>query len=238
MTEAIVGPRAALPILGTREDQREALVAGLGASVVSILYVMVARQFDTPTTRLEFAALVFNLACVWLARTENIWAMPYGLLASLLLGAFLFDVELVGQAWLQYAYFVPVQILGWWTWARGGEGRTELPVTRMGVRLWAATALLGGALWAGCWLVFTTIYESPAFVGWDTSIVAASIVAQTLMTWKRREHWLFWIAPVNISSIALFAYTDAWAFSFLYLVFLANAVWGWMKWKSVVSADD
>lgn len=227
-----------LPLLGTRRDQTEAIVAGLLALVVTLVYVLVARTLDTPTTKLEFFALIANLACVWLARTENIWTMPYGIAAVILLGWFFFSVDLVGQAWLQYVYYVPVQLIGWWAWAKGGTGRTELPISSLRLRGWALALLAGGVLWMSCWALFVSIYESPAYVLWDTSIVAASVVAQTLMTWKRREHWIFWIVPVNISAMLLYLRTDAWAFLFLYGVFLANAVWGWFNWRATGLADE
>jgi nicotinamide riboside transporter PnuC len=51
------------------------------------------------------------------------------------------------------------------------------------------------------------------------------------MTLKKRESWWFWTIPVNISAIALFSRTETWAFVFLYVVFLANSVWGWIQWQ-------
>lgn len=238
MNESTTKAVAPLPLLGTRRDQFEALVGGVLALAVTVGYVLVARAFDTPTTKLEFFALIANLACVWLARTQNIWAMPYGIAAVVLLGVFFFSVDLVGQAWLQYLYYVPVQLLGWWTWARGGTGRTELEVGSLGAKGWALTLLGGAALWVGCWALFTSIYDAPSYVLWDTSIVSASVVAQTLMTWKRREHCIFWIIPVNISSMLLYLRTEAWAFLFLYGVFFCNAVWGWLNWRPEGTSDE
>lgn len=225
-----LGVRTPVPLLGTRPDRVKAAWAGALALAVTVTYVVVARWFDTPTTGVEAASLWASVACVWLARTENIWAMPYGLVAVALLGWYLLDIELVAQGWLQYVYYVPVQVIGWWVWARGGVGRTELPVTKLSARGWAAVAVGASALWAGCWVVFDAVYESTSYLGWDTSIVAASVTAQTLMTMKKRESWWFWTIPVNVSAIGLFARTEAWAFVFLYVVFLGNSVWGWAKW--------
>lgn len=223
-------PREKLSFFGTASDRREALIGGVVALGVTVGYTLVAGLLSTPTTSVEFLSLWTSLACVWLARTENIWAMPYGLAAVLLLGWFLLGIELVAQGWLQYLFYVPVQILGWWAWARGGSGRTELPITRLGARGWLMTVGAFVALWAIGWWTFGRIYESSAYLGWDTSIVAASVVAQSLMTWKKRECWWAWTIPVNVSSIALFVVTGAWAFVFLYVVFLANSIWGWRLW--------
>lgn len=129
---AAAQPRATLPWFGTRRDQLEALATGVGALLVTATYVLVARSFDTPTTAVEAVSLWASLACVWLARVENIWCMPYGL-ASVLL-------------------------LGWWAWSRGGTGRTELPVTRLVARSWLGVLAEFVALWAAVWVVFDQLY--------------------------------------------------------------------------------
>lgn len=232
MTATVID-RVALPWFGSRVDQRNALRGGVGAFVVTATYVMVARGLDTTTTAVEAVSLWASLACVWLARIENIWCMPYGLLSVVLLGWYLLDIELVGQGWLQYLYYVPVQLLGWWAWTRGGAGRSELPVTRLALRSWTAVVLAFAALWAATWITFSLLYDSPAYLGWDASITAASVTAQSLMTWKKRESWWFWTVPVNVSAIGLFTVTESWAFVFLYVVFLVNPVWGIRTWHQL-----
>ncbi len=222
---------ARLPLLGIRSDHREALVGGFAAAAVTVSYVLVASGFGTSTTLIEALSVWASLACVWLARTENIWTMPYGLVAVVLLGWYLLDIELVAQGWLQYVYYVPIQIIGWWAWARGGNDRTELPVTSLTMPQWAGVIALLATLWLGLWFVFDAVYDESSFLTWDTSIVASSVVAQSLMTWKKKESWWWWTLPVNVSSIGLFARTEVWAFVFLYVVFLVNSVWGWSKWQ-------
>jgi nicotinamide mononucleotide transporter len=191
----------------------------------------VAGYFDTPTVWVEGLALWASLACVWLARTENIWTMPYGIVSVLLLGWYFLDIGLVGQGWLQYVYYVPIQFAGWWAWARGGPGRTELRVSRLTAAGWGLLLVLAIPAWLALAWLFGELYDDPSYLLWDTSIVAASVVAQTLMTLKKRESWWFWTIPVNISAIALFSRTETWAFVFLYVVFLANSVWGWIQWQ-------
>lgn len=220
-----------MPWFGTASDRRRAAVGGIGALLVTAAYVAVARGFDTATTTVEMLSLWASLACVWSARLENIWCMPYGLVSVVLLGWYLLDIGLVGQGWLQYLYYVPVQLVGWWAWSRGGSGRSELPVTRLGMRTWLAVVAGFVVMWASCWVVFARLYDSPAYLGWDSSITAASVTAQSLMTWKKRESWWFWTLPVNVSAIGLFVVTDAWAFVFLYVVFLVNSLWGIRTWQ-------
>lgn len=222
---------------GSSRDQAEAGVSLLGGGLVTVAYIAVAQRLDTTTSSLEAWSLVFSLACVWLARRENVWNMPFGIVAVILMGWFYFRISLVGQAWLQFGYYVPVQVLGWWAWTHGGERGTALPVSRLSMRGWVVTLAFGIAAWIACWVVFGAIYDRPQYIGWDTSIVAASIVAQTLMTWKKTENWVFWTFPVNVSSILLYMVTGSWAFAFLYTVFLANSVWAWRQWNKAVAQE-
>lgn len=234
MTEAL---RAPLPIFGHRSDRQTAFTGGLVAAAMVMAYVIVARALDTPPTNLEVLSVWASLACVWLARTENIWTMPYGLVAVVLLGWFFLDVQLVAQGWLQFIFYVPVQVFGWWTWARGGPQRSELAVSGLSIRHWMATFVLAGALWAGLWLLFAALYDQPAYLPWDTSIVASSVTAQSLMTFKKKESWWWWTLPVNVSSIGLFVRSELWAFVFLYVVFLVNSIWGWHRWTKAAGHD-
>lgn len=219
-----------LPVFGTRENRFEAIVVVAASFVLTMIYSFIADLLETPTTRLEFWSLVFSFACVWLSRRENIHSMSTGIVAVILMGIFLLRIDLVGQGWLQFLYYVPVQIYGWWAWCRGGSDKTELAVTRLSARGLFAVAVVFLASWRLFNWIFGTIYDQPQYLLWDTSIVAASVVAQALMSRKKVECWFFWSVPVNVSAIALYWVLDVPAFSFLYSIFLLNAVWGWLQW--------
>ena len=220
-----------IPLFGTRNDKTEAVYVLLGSALVTLLYVLVANFLDTATTQLEFWSLIFSFACVWLSRTENVHSMSTGIVSVVLMGVFLLRIELVGQGWLQFIYYVPIQFYGWWAWCRGGAGRTELPVTRLSMKHWVAVAVIFVAAWSSFFALFDFLYEKPQFLIWDTSIVSASFIAQILMTRKKVECWYFWTIPVNISAILLYWRASVPAFSFLYLIFLVNAVFGWRQWQ-------
>jgi nicotinamide mononucleotide transporter PnuC len=89
----------------------------------------------------------------------------------------------------------------------------------------------GVILWSATLGVFSAIYDAPRHLVWDTSIVASSVVAQTLMTAKKVASWFWWTVPVNVSSIGLYVVTESWAFVFLYAVFLANSLAAWREWS-------
>ena len=217
---------------GTTSNRIETLTIVLASFLFTLLYSYVAEVLETPTSKLEFWSLVFSFACVWLSRTENVLSMATGIVSVVLMGVFLLKVDLVGQGWLQFIYYVPVQLYGWWSWCRGGEGRTELKVTRLMRRGWVLSISVFVVVWLFFVCLFSALYESPQYLMWDTSIVSASVIAQILMTRKKVECWFFWTVPVNISAFFLYWRADVPAFSFLYFIFLCNAYFGWRQWNA------
>ena len=224
-------PRAA-PWFGDAADHRHAAVAALGSLAACTLYWWAARTLAPAVTPgpVEFAGTATSLWSVWITQRRNVLAMPVGIVSVLLLGWFFRDIGLVGQTWLQWGYYLPVQLWAWWQWTRGGAGGSALTVTRLtwSARLAvlgagaAATVLLGLVLDAG--------WEGAVHAWWDASIVAASVLAMILLARKKVESWWLWIGPVNVSAIGLYASTGAFMFAALYALFLAMACVGLVRW--------
>ncbi len=63
----------------------------------------------------------------------------------------------------------------------------------------------------------------------DAAITGASIVAQFLLSYRRIENWLLWIA-IDASSIALYIQRDLLLTAGLYLAFLALSALGLREW--------
>ena len=233
-------PSAATPApwFGRAGDHRHAVVAGAGSLFACALYWLAARQFAPEFTPgpLEFAGTATSLWSVWITQRRNVLALPIGIISVVLMGQFFASIDLAGQQWLHWGYYLPVQLVAWWQWTRGGEGGGELDVTRLQLRgrvvvlvAWLAlTLLVTAALFAAA--------AKPWIAGWDASIVAASVVAMVLLARKKVESWWLWIAPVNISAIGLYLTTGAFMFSALYVLFLVMAVVGLARWNRAAAA--
>jgi len=225
---------AAAPLLGRPHERRQAARAGVGALLVCLAYAAAMRAFAPELTPgpVEFAGTWTSLWCVWITRRQNVLSLPIGIVSVVLMGAFFWQIGLVGQSLLHYVYYLPVQVLGWWAWTHGGRGATELAVTRLSARVRLgvvpvvvlATVVVGRVLESG--------FGQAVFTYWDASVVAASVVAQLLLTAKKVESWWLWIGPVNVSAIGLYLLTGAYMFMALYVVFLANAYVGLVQWRA------
>lgn len=209
-----------------------AMLAVTGAYEALSLYFVPEYAFNS----FEFVGTWSGLVCVWLCRTRNILCWPWGILSSLALGCFFMQIGLPGQQWLNWAFFVVIQAWGWPYWVLGGEGRQELPVTSLS---WAGRAGTLAVVAAGSVCVYALIgFVSPgSFHPWlDSIVTASSIVAQTLMGWKKVESWFLWLGPVNMLSVALFFLAGAYTLMALYIAFFIHAAFAIRAWRAAQRA--
>ena len=230
--EKMATTSAAAPWFGRPWEHRQAAVAAVGSVAACWLYWLGTKMWAPDVTPgvIEFAGTATSLWSVWITQRRNVLALPAGIISVVLMGWFFRDIGLAGQTWLHWGYYLPVQFWAWSQWTRGGDGQSELTVTRLATRTRAgvlgaalvATVVLGWVLDAG--------WDDALYTLWDASIVAASVVAMILLSRKKVESWWLWILPVNVSAIGLYLSTGAYMFAALYVLFLIMAFVGLAKW--------
>ena len=223
---------AAAPWFGRPWEHRQAAIAGAGSFAACALYALAADRWAPEFTpnRIEFIGTATSLWSVWITQRRNVLALPVGIVSVIFMGWYFHDIGLVGQTWLQWGYYVPVQFWAWAQWTRGGDDHTELAVSRLATPARLAvlgagvvgTLVLGRLLDAG--------WDDALYTYWDASIVAGSILAMLLMSRKKVESWWLWIGPVNVSAIGLYVATGAYMFAALYVLFLVMAFVGLARW--------
>ena len=220
------------PLFGTTADRWGAVRVGAVASALTATYVVAVRLWspDLAPSGQEIFGTTTSLGSVILTRTQNVWAIIYGLVSIVAMGVFFFDIDLVGQGWLHLGYYIPIQVVGWWAWLRAGAGRTELPVGWLsaGTRVLIAGAVVAGT--AVLAAVFGQLHGDTPYLVWDASIVAASVAAQLLLTTKRIESWWLWLIPIDLSAILLYLRSGAEMFAALYALYLVLASLGLRDW--------
>lgn len=219
-------------LLGTRRDHVEQLLVAFAMLAVTVGYaicsyvVVDGYQFNM----YEFLGTWAALVCVWLSRTQNIMCWPWGIVSSVMLGVFFAQIGLPGQQWLNWGYFVVIQVLAWPHWAFGGAERTELPVTTLS---WQERGYVVLVLLVGTSAVYAAIdllAPGSLYPLLDALAVAASIVAQYLLGRKKVESWVLWLGPVNMVSIVLFFLSGAYILTALYVAFFIHAALALRSW--------
>ncbi len=231
-------PTSAVRLLGTAETFRESFMIAVTMLAVASLYQYASIFFTGyPFHWGEFIGTWMGLTCVWLYRTENIHSWPTGIISVIALGFFFRDIELPGQQWLNWGFFMIISIWGWLNWVSGGKDRSELKVTLLS---WSERFAVLGSIAAGTGLVYILIDKfSPGSQHpiLDSVVVASSVLAQFLLGAKKIESWLLWLGPVNIISIGLFFQSEAYTLTALYFAFLIHAGFAIKSWNQARLED-
>ena len=129
---------------------------------------------------LELVAAITGAISVWLSVRQNIWSWPTAIVNVVLYALVFWDAKLYADMGLQVIYAV-LSLYGWYQWLYGGEGRTELRVTRTAPRLGALLTVIAaaGSAVLGALLRHTTDAALPFM---DSFLSSTSLVAQWMMT--------------------------------------------------------
>lgn len=184
---------------------------------------------------LELFAALIGAISVWLSVRQNIWSWPTAIVNVVLYAIVFYEAKLYADMGLQVIYAI-LSIYGWYEWLYGGEGRTELHVSRTGPRLGALLALIAaaGSAVLGAFLHRATDAALPFM---DSFLSSTSLVAQWMMTKKLLENWLVWIG-VDVLYVGMFIFKGLFLTAGLYAVFLALAVKGYIDWRRSMAAQS
>ncbi len=183
---------------------------------------------------LEIASNILNLISVLLARRNNAWTWPVGIVGCILFGVLFYQVKLYADVSLQ-VFFVLTSAYGLWKWKRGGEQKTDLPITRLKARVFLALLALAG-ISTGLYGAALHYWTDASFPFVDSVVLMLSILAQFLLMARKIENWWVWMV-VNIVAVPLYASKALYLTSGIYAVFLANAVWGWFTWRKLMNTQ-
>ena len=184
---------------------------------------------------LEMLAVALGLANVGLLVRRSIWNYPFGMAMVALYLVIFYEARLYAEAGLQVFFFV-VQAWGWYLWARAGGMEHAVAVRWMG---WSAR-IVSLAIIAGITVGLGTLmhYLTDAVMPFaDAAIAAASVVAQILLSVRRIENWILWIA-IDIGAIALYVSRDLHLTAGLYGAFLVLATAGLIQWIRAARAEQ
>ena len=188
---------------------------------------------ETPPTLiyLEAIAAALGIASVWYARKEHILVFPTGIISTLIYVYLLNIYELRGDMTIN-AYFFLMSIYGWYNWAKPiDENNDHIPITTMNRadNIKAAIIFVAGVIFV--WVAYLAFNTTITYITYiDSFTTAVFFVAMWLMSEKKIEHWIFWIAG-NIVSVPLYLIKGLGFTAVQYTVFLVLAIMGYIAWK-------
>lgn len=178
---------------------------------------------------IELVAAVLVLVSVYLSTRENIWAWPTAILAVTLYAIVFWQTRVFAQVGLQ-VFFFSISVYGWYHWLHGGEGKTELRVSRITPRVagLATVAWVVGTVLL--WWVLVAFTDNPSMPGVDAALSVASLIAQWMLSRKILENWLIWVAA-DVCYVTFFLALRLYPTAVLYVILTGLATKGYFDWR-------
>jgi nicotinamide mononucleotide transporter len=176
---------------------------------------------------IEIIAVVFSLACTWLAVKKHIFNWPVGIIAIIAYMLLFYNEKLYADMVLQVIFMIQ-GFYGWYHWIHK-EKEIKITVNELSVRekiIYISLIICFSSLWAYLLITFTNA-SSPLI---DSFVATTSLAANWLMAKKKIENWILWMIA-DVIYIGLFWYKELYLSSFIYLVFLCLAYKGYKDWK-------
>ena len=86
---------------------------------------------------LEFLVFVFGIASVVLAKKENIWVYPTGLIATVITTYLLYQAKYFGDMTINVYYSI-MSLYGWYKWSKTNEPeiKSTQPIAKKNLSVW------------------------------------------------------------------------------------------------------
>jgi len=196
---------------------------------------------STGSSLLLFVSSIANVVCVILVAQGKISNYAWGLVGSVAYAMVAYQWGYFGDSMLNALYYAPMQVIGVLMWRQKMvESNKPSPEVSKKSLTWNQLRFVGAIvacaiLLFGLWLL-SIGGKLPLM---DSASTVLSVTAMIFMALRLREQWLLWIL-VNLISIGMWsvAYMNDQTGAVvlvMWLVFLANSVWGWMKWRGISS---
>ena len=182
---------------------------------------------------LELIAVVTGVISVWLAKKENVWLYPLGIISVVLWIYLCWIGSLFGQSVINFFFFI-MNVYGWYNWLRRDENNQPNVVISSNTKYQNILMIFASVVLSGLiYFMLLPLQEENAlmeFIVLESIITALNFVAMWLMAWKRLEHWLLWIIG-DIMCIPLFIHKEYPLGVIQFLVFIVIAYLGYKEWK-------
>ncbi|WP_298156370.1 nicotinamide riboside transporter PnuC [Flavobacterium sp.] len=192
------------------------------------------RTLPTWQIALEFTAFVLGILSVWFARKENIWVYPTGLVATIITAYLLYIASYIGDMSVNI-YFTVMSFYGWYNWAKTGDAKENLTITRTnrkekltGVLLFFITIFVVFALYK----IFGQQINNDNYI--DIFASGLFFTGMWYMAKKKIENWTLWIIG-DIIVTPLYAYRGLGMLSLQYLIFTLLAISAYLEWRKILS---
>ena len=181
------------------------------------------------TTFWEWAAVIFSIAEVLLAKVNNIWLYPTGIAGTVIGIYILLTVGLYAESALN-VYYLVMSIYGWAYWIKK-RGEPPVKISWATRQEWIVTLLIVFVGWAVLYVLLKK-YTSSNVPVWDSWVSATAWAGMWLLARRKMENWIL-LNISNLFAIPLLCYKKLILFSALTLFLFIVAFFGYFDWLSI-----
>ena len=186
---------------------------------------------------IELLGTIVGLLYLWLEYRASIYLWVASVVMPAIYLVIYYDAGLYADFGINIYYLI-IAIYGWAAWrygfsiGRGSEGR-ELPISHTPARRWLPLAGVTSIVFVAiAWVLINLTDSSVPYA--DAFTTALSVVGMWMLARKYIEQWWVWLV-VDVASVALYIYKDLYFTAALYALYAVVAVFGYRKWKKLMS---
>lgn len=181
-----------------------------------------------------------GVACVVCTGKGKLSAYIFGLVNSILYAIISYEATLYGETMLNAVYYVPMQFVGFYIWAKNMNTETH-EVTKRHMknigRVWMLLAIIAGTIAYG----FLLKHMGDAMPYVDAFTTVSSVVAMIVSVRMFAEQWWIWIA-VDVFTVYMWACNfisgnENIATLLMWIVYLGNAIIMCIKWEKEIRGN-
>jgi nicotinamide mononucleotide transporter len=180
------------------------------------------------TTFLEWAAVLLGVAEVLLAKVNNIWLYPTGILGTLIGIYVLLMAQLYAESALN-VYYVVMSVYGWVYWIKR-RGEPPVKISWSTPREWVVTLLISFAGWGLLYVLLKNFTNSNVPL-WDAWVSSTAWAGMWLLARRKLENWIL-LNVSNLFAIPLLCYKKLILFALLTLFLFIVAFFGFADWRN------
>ena len=183
---------------------------------------------------LDIVTTVLGLAYILLEYRASLWMWVVGFAMQALGIVLYYQKGLYADCGMEF-YYLSMTVYGYWKWVRGTSSKNSLPITHIPLRLLVRWSVIMAAVWALIYWLLVTYTNSNVPLA-DSFTTALSLIGIWALAHKYLEQWFIWIAVDVVTSI-LYFYKDIPFKASLYALYVIIAIFGYMKWRRMMTSD-
>ena len=200
---------------------------------------------------LDIVTTVLGLAYILLEYRASLWMWVVGFAMQALGIVLYYQKGLYADCGMEF-YYLSMTVYGYWKWVRGNQRDRSfdtsadssdpqppnlggLEITHIPLRLLVRWGAIMAAVWAFIYWLLVTYTNSNVPLA-DSFTTALSLIGIWALAHKYLEQWFIWIAVDVVTSI-LYFYKDIPFKASLYALYVIIAIFGYMKWRRMMTSD-